>query len=133
MKVYMNPGSTHNGAAMRVSPAGYLSSSLEECLDFARLSALPSHGSEEAIAAAQATACAIFLARTGSAKEDIINYISSKFGYDLNSSYDKVRDEVLRARAMRNTDYETSHNRIISARHTVQDALTAFMEGNSYK
>lgn len=133
MKEYMNPGSTHNGAAMRVSPVGYLSSSLDECLDFARLSALPSHGSEEAIAAAQATACAIFLARTGSAKEDIINYISSKFGYDLNRSYDRVRNEVLHARAMRNTDYEYSHGRIISARHTVQDALTAFMEGNSYK
>lgn len=130
---YVHPGSTHNGAAMRVSAVGYLSSSLEECLELAKLSALPSHGSEEAIIAAQVTASAIYLARTGTIKEDITNYISSKFGYKLHRTYDKVREEVHHARAMRKKDYEYAHDRIISAKYTVEDALIAFMTGNSYK
>ena len=40
---HMTPGSTHNGAVMRVSPVGFLASSLEECLELSRESALPSH------------------------------------------------------------------------------------------
>ena len=62
---HMTPGSTHNGAVMRVSPVGYLASSLEECLDMARESALQSHDSTQAIAGAQAAADEIILARTG--------------------------------------------------------------------
>ena len=68
---HMAPGSTHNGAVMRVSPVGFLASSLEECLDLARESALPSHDSPQAIAGAQAAAAAIFMARTGSSKDSI--------------------------------------------------------------
>lgn len=130
---YMQPGSTHNGAAMRVSPIGFLSNSLEECLELARESALPSHGSDEAIAAAQATAAAIWLARCGSSKEEIKSYISQKFGYDLSRTYDEARAEVHHARMLRDIDYETSHNRIIRASYTVRDSIIAFLAGNSYE
>ena len=130
---YVQPGSTHNGAAMRVSPVGFLSNSLEECLELARESALPSHGSDEAIAAAQATAAAIWLARNGSSKEEIKSYISQKFGYDLSITYDEARAEVHHARMLRDIDYDTSHNRIIRASYTVQDALITFLAGNSYE
>jgi ADP-ribosylglycohydrolase len=57
--------STHNGAVMRVSPVGYLATSIEECMELAYESAAPSHNSPEAVAAAQATAVAIFMARKG--------------------------------------------------------------------
>lgn len=132
-KAQITPGSTHNGAAMRVSSVGFLASSLDECLELAKASAMPSHGSEQAIAAAQATASAIYLARTGSSKEDIRKYVSEKFGYDLNRTFADVRAEVHHARALRNIDYETSHERIVGAEPATQDALIAFLTGNSYE
>ena len=130
---HMTPGSTHNGAVMRVSPVGFLASSLEECLDLARESALPSHNSPQAIAGAQAAAAAIFMARTGKSKEEIKEYLESTFGYDLHRSYDQVREEIRLARARRETDYEASHERIVGAEPAVQDALIAFLAGSSYE
>lgn len=130
---HMYPGSTHNGAVMRVSPVGYLASSLKECFDLAAESALPSHDSPQAIAGAQAAAAAIFLARTGKGKEEIREFLEGTFGYDLHRPYDQVRDEVLHARAIRETDYESSHERIIGAEPAVQDALIAFLAGSDYE
>ena len=129
----MTPGSTHNGAAMRVSSVGFLAESLEECLDLAKESARPSHGSPEAIAAAQATAAAIYMARTGSTKSEIRDYITRTFGYDLSRTYEEVRSEVQHARAIKHIDYETAHERIVGAEPAVQDALIAFLNGNSYE
>ena len=130
---HMTPGSTHNGAVMRVSPIGHLASSLEECLDLARESALPSHDSPQAIAAAQAAAAAIYMARTGSSKDSIREYLEKKFGYNLHRSYDEVREEIRLARANREVDYVTSHERIVGAEPAVQDALIAFLEGSDYE
>ena len=127
------PGSTHNGAVMRVSPVGYLASSLDECMEMARESALPSHDSPQAIAAAQAAAAAVFMARTGRSKQEIREFLESQFGYNLHRSYDQVRDEVLQARASRDTDYEASHERIVGAEPAVQDALIAFLAGSDYE
>ena len=127
------PGSTHNGAVMRVSPVGYLASSLDECMEMARESALPSHDTPQAIAAAQAAATAVFMARTGRSKHEIREFLESQFGYNLHRSYDQVRAEVLQARASRDTDYEASHERIVGAEPAVQDALTAFLAGNDYE
>ena len=130
---HMTPGSTHNGAVMRVSPVGYLASSIEECLELARESALPSHDSPQAIAGAQAAAAAIFMARIGKDKQEIREYLERTFGYNLHRSYDQVREEVLHSRACRDTDYEASHKRIVGAEPAVQDALIAFLEGTDYE
>ena len=130
---HMAPGSTHNGAVMRVSPVGFLASSLEECLDLARESALPSHDSPQAIAGAQAAAVAIFMARTGSSKDSIREYLEKTFGYNLHRSCDEVREEIRLARANREVDYATSHERIVGAEPAVQDALIAFLEGSDYE
>ena len=127
------PGSTHNGAVMRVSPVGYLASSLDECMELALESALPSHDSPQARAAAQAAAAAIFMARTGSTKQDIRMFLEGQFGYNLHRPYDQVRAEIRQARADRDTDYEASHERIVGAEPAVQDALIAFLTGSSYE
>lgn len=132
-KRQMEPGSTHNGSAMRVSPVGYLATSLEECLELAKESAMPSHGSKEAIEAAQATAAAIYMARTGSSKDEIRKYLSDKFGYDLSRSYEDMRAEVHHARATKHINREASHERIVGAKPAMQDALIAFLTGNSYE
>ena len=130
---HMTPGSTHNGAVMRVSPVGFLASSLEECLELSRESALPSHDSPQAVAGAQAAAAAIYMARTGSSKDAIREFLEKTFGYNLHRSYDEVREEVRLARANRDIDYEASHERIIGAEPAVQDALIAFLAGSDYK
>ncbi len=80
-----------NGSAMRVSSAGWLYPTLEETLHAAKLSAEVTHNHPEGIKGAQATAAAIFLARTGKRKEEIEEYIENTFGYDLNKS---MRDIV---------------------------------------
>ena len=64
-----------NGSAMRVSPAAWLATDMAETLRLARLTAQVTHDHPEGIKGAQATAAAIFLARTGHGKEEIKAYV----------------------------------------------------------
>ncbi len=64
-----------NGSAMRVSSAAWLFHDLDSVLRAAKLSAEVSHNHPEGIKGAQATAAAIFLARTGHSKAEIRQYI----------------------------------------------------------
>ena len=84
-------GSFGNGAAMRVSSVAWLRCSLDEVLTEARRSAEVSHNHPEGIKGAQATAMAIFLARTGASREDIRTELSARFGYDLDQRLAKIR------------------------------------------
>ena len=72
-----------NGSAMRVAAAGWLYQTLDETLHAAKLTAEVTHNHPEGIKGAQAVAAAIFLARAGADKDEIMSYISNKFGYDL--------------------------------------------------
>ena len=64
-----NPyGSFGNGSAMRVSAAGWLFDTLDKTLEMAKVTAEVTHNHPEGIKGAQATAAAIFLARTGHSK-----------------------------------------------------------------
>ncbi len=126
--------STHNGAVMRVSPVGYLATSIEECMQLACESALPSHNSPSAIRAAQANAVAIFMARTGVSKDEICDYIEQRFSYNLNTPYEVLRSEIRSARINRDeATREANHERIVGAETTIQDTLVAFRAGNSYE
>ncbi len=58
-------GSWGNGSAMRVSAVGWFFDTLEETERVAKISAEITHNHPEGIKGAQATAAAIFLARTG--------------------------------------------------------------------
>lgn len=126
--------SIHNGAVMRVSSVGFLATSIEECMALARESAAPSHNSKEAIEAAQATAVAIFLARNGATKEAIRDHIESHFNYDLSRPYNTIREELRVARTDRSSiNREANHERVVGAYTSVQDALIAFLCGESYE
>jgi len=57
----------------------------------AEISASITHNHPEGIKGAQATAAAIFMARTGSTKEEIRKYIEDKYGYDLHRTCDEIR------------------------------------------
>lgn len=81
-------GSFGNGSAMRVSAVGWFFDTLEETERVAGISAAITHNHPEGIKGAQATAAAIFLARTGKTKEEIRDYIEKAYGYDLHKSWE---------------------------------------------
>ncbi|MFC2070486.1 ADP-ribosylglycohydrolase family protein [Chloroflexota bacterium] len=80
-----------NGSAMRVSPVGFASNSLEDVLLEAKKSAEVTHNHPEGIKGAQAVASAIYLARNGKSKSDIQKYIEETFNYDLHQKLDDIR------------------------------------------
>lgn len=80
-----------NGSAMRVSPVGFAFATFEETLAAAARSAEVTHNHPEGIKGAQATAAAIWLARSGSDKPAIRREIETRFGYDLSRTVDEVR------------------------------------------
>ena len=79
-----------NGSAMRVSPCALVAKTLEEALDLAKQSAEVTHNHPEGIRGAQATAAAIYLAKTGADKETIREYIREHY-YPLDRTLDEIR------------------------------------------
>ena len=111
-------GSYGNGSAMRVSSVGRLYSSLKETRRIARLTAQVTHNHPEGIKGAEATAAAIYLARTGSSKDEIRDYIIREFGYDLSRTCDEIRP---------------TYHHVETCQQTVPEAITAFMEGTDFE
>ncbi len=68
---------------MRVSPVGFAFTSEDEMMLQARMTAEITHNHPEGVRGAEATAPAVFLARTGSSKEIIRAHITSLFEYNL--------------------------------------------------
>lgn len=84
-------GSCGNGSAMRVSPVGWFSNSMQEIFEKAKESAVCTHNHSEGIKGAQATALCIYLARRGYEKPVIKNIIEDEFHYDLSLTVDEIR------------------------------------------
>ncbi len=111
-------GSFGNGSAMRVSSAGWLFDDIGAVRHAAKLSAEVTHNHPEGIKGAEATAAAIFLARTGHSKPEIKEYIEREFGYDLNRTCDEIRP---------------NYRHVESCQETVPEAITAFLEGEDFE
>ncbi len=111
-------GSYGNGSAMRVSSAGWLYDNIERTREVARATAEVTHNHPEGVKGAEATASAIYLARTGSTKEQIKEYVIKEFGYDLSRTLDEIRP---------------NYHHIESCQTTVPEAVTAFLEGNDFE
>lgn len=107
-----------NGSAMRVSPAGFAFGTLEETLEAAETSAAVTHNHPEGIKGAQATAAAIYLARTGGTKDDIREYVTGTFGYDLGRTCADIRD---------------GYSFDMSCRGSVPQSITAFLDSSDYE
>lgn len=107
-----------NGSAMRVSPIGFACESLDDVLKEARKSAEVTHNHPEGIRGAQATAAAVFLARTGLGKSDIKAHIEREFGYDLSGRLDDIRK---------------GYRFDISCQRSVPQSIIAFLESDSYE
>ena len=76
------------------------------------------HDHPEGIKGAQATAAAIFLARTGHDKAEIKAYVEREFGYDLGRSCDEIRP---------------TYHHVESCQETVPQAITAFLESRDFE
>ncbi len=107
-----------NGSAMRVSPVGFAGRSLDEVLLRARQSAEVTHNHPEGIRGAQATAAAIFLARSGHGKASIKQQIEGQFGYNLSERLD---------------DFRHSYTFDVSCQGSVPQSLIAFLESENYE
>ena len=107
-----------NGAAMRVSPVGFAFDSEAAVLTEARKTAEISHDHPEGVKGAQATALAVFLARTGASKEAIREELVGRFEYDLERTVDRIRP-----------DYGFD----LSCQGTVPEAVVCFLESDSFE
>jgi len=107
-----------NGAAMRVSPIGFAFDSEAEVLHEAEKTAAITHNHPEGIKGAQATALAVFLARTNHSKNDIRTRLQDQFGYPLNRRVEEIRP---------------TYSFDVSCQGTVPAALMAFFDANSYE
>ena len=68
-----------NGAAMRISPVGFIASSKREVLSLAETVTAVTHNHEEGIKGASAVALAIYLALNGASKGEIHKHISNSY------------------------------------------------------
>ena len=109
-------GSWGNGAAMRVSPCAWFGRSLEEVKDLAYKVTCVSHNHPEGLKGAEATAVAVYLARTGKTKEEI--RIEMEDYYRIDFTLDEIRP---------------SYRFEGSCQGTVPYALEAFFESTSFE
>ena len=106
-----------NGAAMRVSAAGFAAESLEEAKELSKLVTEVSHNHPEGIKGAEATAVAIYMAKTGSSILEIRDYINENY-YPMNFTLDEIRDT-----------YQFNE----TCQETVPQALQAFFESTGFE
>jgi len=107
-----------NGSAMRVSPCAWWAESLDEALDLAKRSGEVTHNHPEGIKGAQAIAAATYLARTSSTKQEIRDYVTSQFGYDLSRTLDSIRP---------------TYKWDVSCQGSVPEAIIAFLESSDFE
>lgn len=106
-----------NGAAMRVSACGYVANSIEEVKMISRKVTEVSHNHPEGIKGAEATAVAVYLARTGKNILEIRDYINENY-YPMNFTLDEIRP---------------SYRFNETCQETVPQAMMAFFESTDFE
>lgn|GEM_PF-45256 len=106
-----------NGAAMRVSACGFAASTLEEAKALSLAVTCVTHNHPEGLKGAEATAVAIFMAKTGSSLIEIQDYINQNY-YKITFKLDDIR---------------ASYSFDESCQGTVPQALEAFFESVSFE
>lgn len=105
-----------NGSAMRVSPAGWLYSSLDETQYIAGLTAEVTHNHPDGVAGAQAVAAMIYLIRNGRRK-GCCTYITEKYGYRIPHQYKTMQENYMGG---------------MTCKNTVPYAISCFVNGKNY-
>lgn len=110
-------GSFGNGAAMRVSGAGFAARTLDETKELSYKVTCVSHNHPEGIKGAEAVAVAIFLARQDKTKREIRQYIKDNY-YKINFTLDEIRP---------------SYHFNETCQGTVPQAFEAFFEADGFE
>ena len=106
-----------NGSAMRVSPCGFAAKTLEEAIAMADAVTRVTHNHPEGMKGAEATAAAIFLARSGASMQEIRAYIEQNY-YKLDFTLDEIRP---------------TYTFDVSCQGSVPQALEAFFESTDFE
>ncbi|WP_373482762.1 ADP-ribosylglycohydrolase family protein [Acetobacterium sp.] len=106
-----------NGAAMRVSACGFAATSLAEAKELSRKVTAVTHNHPEGLKGAEATAVAIYLAKTGESRLAIGDFIRAHY-YPLDFTLEEIRDTY--------TFNET-------CQETVPQAIVAFLEATDFE
>ncbi len=106
-----------NGAAMRISPAGFAARTETEAVWLSAAITGVTHNHAEGLKGAEATAAAIYMARSGLAKNEIRNKISRNY-YALDFTIAEIRD---------------SYRFNETCQGTVPQAMEAFLESTSFE
>ena len=106
-----------NGSAMRVSGCGYAANSIEEAVNLSRMVTEVTHNHPEGIKGAEATAVAVYLARTGKNILEIRDYINKHY-YPIDFTLDSIREE---------------YTFDVSCQGSVPQALEAFFESTNFE
>lgn len=106
-----------NGSAMRISAVGFAAHSLDEAKLFSNLVTEVTHNHPEGMKGAEATAVAVYLARTGKDIQEIRDYINQHY-YTMDFTLDEIRDT-----------YRFNE----SCQGTVPQALQAFFESTDFE
>ena len=106
-----------NGAAMRVSAAGFVAKTLDEAKLISKKITEVTHNHPEGLKGAEATAVAIFLARSGKPIFEIKDYIDKHY-YPMDFTLNEIRP----------------HYRFdVSCQGTVPEALMSFFESRNFE
>jgi len=116
---YTKQRSYGNGAVMRVAPIGYAFDNISAVTKEARLSCLYTHNHHEAIQGAEVIAGCVFLARTGSSKDEIQAFARKKYGYHHT---DYILNDI-------RPDYKFNSR----TSYSVPPAISAFLESDDYE
>lgn len=106
-----------NGAAMRVSAVGFVAKSIEEAKVLSKIVTEVSHNHPEGIKGAEATAIAIYMAKSGNSVTEIRDYINENY-YTMNFTLDEIRET-----------YRFDE----TCKGTVPQALEAFFESTGFE
>lgn len=106
-----------NGAAMRVSAAGFAANSIEEAKELSKMITEVTHNHPEGIKGAEAIAVAIYMAKTGGSLLEIRDYIDKNY-YPMNFTLDGIR-----------ATYKFNE----TCQDTVPQALMAFFESTDFE
>lgn len=106
-----------NGAAMRVSAAGFAANSIEEAKKLSKSVTEVSHNHPEGLKGAEVIAVAIYMAKTGSNIFEIRDYVNKNY-YPMNFTLDEIRDS-----------YQFNE----TCQGTVPQALEAFFESTGFE
>lgn len=110
-------GSSGNGSAMRISPAGLAARTEAEAIRLSQVITEVTHNSEDGLRGAEAVAVAIYMAKTGFLKTEIRRRISLNY-YPLDFTIDEIRP-----------DYRFS----ATCEGSVPQAILCFLEADSFE